>query len=339
MTSWYRTGTISVNNGSTTVTGSGTDFISGTAGGEGLLAPDGKVYEIVAVVSGVALTISPAYLGANALAQAYAIIPTQSYIRDLANQAAALVNDYATTNSNAFLLTVADKTPPVDTDKVAIRDVVTGTGRWLTFTNLKAFLKTYFDSVATTLTNKTLTAPAITSPTGIVKADVGLSNVDNTADSAKPVSTAQATANSAVASAAAADATAKAAGAVADAAVSATVVQLAYGLAAAVDLAALAQRRIDDVSAYKTQTGTCTVTQSASNEFTRTYASVAVTLPRAYLNANYQVVVECDSAAPFLGAEGQIQVQSRATNGFILAITGSATSASLRWKTIFPTAQ
>ena len=45
-----------------------------------------------------------------------------------------------------------------------------------------------------TLTNKTLTSPAITTPTGIVKGDVGLSNVDNTTDAAKPVSTAQQTA-------------------------------------------------------------------------------------------------------------------------------------------------
>lgn len=44
----------------------------------------------------------------------------------------------------------------------------------------------------------------------LAKADVGLSNVDNTADSAKPVSTAQASADSAVASAAASDATSKA---------------------------------------------------------------------------------------------------------------------------------
>ncbi len=36
-----------------------------------------------------------------------------------------------------------------------------------------------------TLTNKTLTAPVINSPTGIVKADVGLSNVDNTSDATK----------------------------------------------------------------------------------------------------------------------------------------------------------
>lgn len=36
-----------------------------------------------------------------------------------------------------------------------------------------------------TLTNKTLTSPVINSPTGIVKADVGLSNVDNTSDATK----------------------------------------------------------------------------------------------------------------------------------------------------------
>ena len=38
------------------------------------------------------------------------------------------------------------------------------------------------------------TSPNITTPTGIVKGDVGLGNVDNTADTAKPVSTAQQTA-------------------------------------------------------------------------------------------------------------------------------------------------
>ncbi len=36
-----------------------------------------------------------------------------------------------------------------------------------------------------TLTNKTLTSPAINSPTGLVKADVGLGNVDNTSDATK----------------------------------------------------------------------------------------------------------------------------------------------------------
>ena len=41
-----------------------------------------------------------------------------------------------------------------------------------------------------TLTNKTLQSPAISSPTGILKGDVGLGNVDNTSDLDKPVSTA-----------------------------------------------------------------------------------------------------------------------------------------------------
>jgi hypothetical protein len=41
-----------------------------------------------------------------------------------------------------------------------------------------------------TLTNKTLTSPSITTPTGIVKGDVGLGNVDNTADSVKVVASA-----------------------------------------------------------------------------------------------------------------------------------------------------
>ncbi len=40
-------------------------------------------------------------------------------------------------------------------------------------------------SGAQTLTNKTLTSPAITTPTGIVKGDVGLGNVDNTSDATK----------------------------------------------------------------------------------------------------------------------------------------------------------
>jgi hypothetical protein len=41
-----------------------------------------------------------------------------------------------------------------------------------------------------TLTNKTLTSPAITTPTGLVKGDVGLGNVDNTSDATKNSATA-----------------------------------------------------------------------------------------------------------------------------------------------------
>ena len=92
--SWYRASTISLTNGSTAVTGAATDFIANSAVGEGLLAPDGKVYEIAAIVSTTALTLGSAYLGSTASGQSYAIIPSQSYLRDLALQAATLVNDY-----------------------------------------------------------------------------------------------------------------------------------------------------------------------------------------------------------------------------------------------------
>ena len=44
------------------------------------------------------------------------------------------------------------------------------------------------------LTNKTINSPVINSPSGLVKADVGLSNLDNTSDLNKPISTATQTA-------------------------------------------------------------------------------------------------------------------------------------------------
>lgn len=92
--SHYRTGTISLTNGSLSVVGSGTDFISGAAVGECVSAPDGKIYEIASIQSATALTLGTVYLGSTSSGQAYSIVPTQSYLRDLALQAATLVNDY-----------------------------------------------------------------------------------------------------------------------------------------------------------------------------------------------------------------------------------------------------
>ena len=66
-----------------------------------------------------------------------------------------------------------------------------------TFTGTKAQFNTAmsdadFVTLAGTeeLTNKTLNSPIINQPTGLLKADVGLGNVDNTSDSSKPISTA-----------------------------------------------------------------------------------------------------------------------------------------------------
>ena len=85
----------------------------------------------------------------------------------------------------------------VDTVETAL---VAGTGLDKTYNDASGTITIDIDStVATlngtqTLTNKTLTSPVINTPTGIVKADVGLSNVDNTSDANKPVSTATAAA-------------------------------------------------------------------------------------------------------------------------------------------------
>ena len=91
---WYDVGTISVTNGSTTVTGSGTDFISGVQVGEGLYI-GGDLYEIGAIVSGTQLTLSDAYLGSTATGQDYKIIPTQSLVADLSSGVADLISDFA----------------------------------------------------------------------------------------------------------------------------------------------------------------------------------------------------------------------------------------------------
>jgi hypothetical protein len=93
---WYKVGTITVTNGSPTVTGSGTQWIANAQVGEALYAPDGRLYEITNIASDTSFTITPAYLGTTQSGQTYTIVPSQSYIRDLAAQAADLVNQYST---------------------------------------------------------------------------------------------------------------------------------------------------------------------------------------------------------------------------------------------------
>lgn len=116
-------------------------------------------------------------------------------------------------------------------------------------------------------------------------------------------------------------------------------VHLAYGLAGALDLAGQALKEAERNTSLRIQSGEVTVTQAASNGHTRTYATASVALPKAYRNSDYQITWEVIAAAPFLGCEGQVQIQSRATNGFVLAITGSATSATVRWKAFHPNAK
>lgn len=89
---WYQEGTISVTQNSSTVAGVSTRWVSNARVGEALVAPDGRIYEVTAIASDKALTISPAYKGATAAGQAYAIVPVQVYVKRLADQAARVLN-------------------------------------------------------------------------------------------------------------------------------------------------------------------------------------------------------------------------------------------------------
>ena len=91
---WYDTGTVSVTNGSTTVTGAGTNFVAGVQVGEGFSGPDGRIYEIQAVVSATALTLADPYLGSTQAGQDYKIVPTQSLVATLASQVSTLISDF-----------------------------------------------------------------------------------------------------------------------------------------------------------------------------------------------------------------------------------------------------
>lgn len=92
---WNRTGTVSVTNGSQIVNGVGTSWIANARVSEAFKGPDGQLYEIQAINSDVQMTLASPYLGGTGGGQGYVIVPTQGYMRDLATQAAALINQFA----------------------------------------------------------------------------------------------------------------------------------------------------------------------------------------------------------------------------------------------------
>lgn len=72
---WYKTGTVAVTNGSKTVNGTGTSFITiaGLSAGDAFTLDDSQFYEIEAVVSETELTLVKTYAGATQSGVAFAI--------------------------------------------------------------------------------------------------------------------------------------------------------------------------------------------------------------------------------------------------------------------------
>lgn len=81
---WYKSGTVAVTANSAVVTGTGTEFTANSKVGDAFLGPDGRWYEVTHASSATNLTIDPPYKGPTANGQAYAIVPVQGYVRDLA---------------------------------------------------------------------------------------------------------------------------------------------------------------------------------------------------------------------------------------------------------------
>ncbi|MFV3287063.1 hypothetical protein ACNFCI_23940, partial [Pseudomonas sp. NY15356] len=93
----YRTGTVAITAGQTTVTGTGTNFSANARVGDALLGPDGNWYEVTNIASTTVLSILPAYKGATVTGGTYAITPVQGYTKTLADKFNDIANTWGST--------------------------------------------------------------------------------------------------------------------------------------------------------------------------------------------------------------------------------------------------
>ncbi|WP_054915182.1 MULTISPECIES: hypothetical protein [Pseudomonas] len=91
---WYRTGTVAITSGSTTVTGTGTAFAANCRVGDEFKGPDGRGYEVVNVATDRVLSIAPAYQGPTVTAGTYSLVPIQGYPKDLTDRFKQIVESW-----------------------------------------------------------------------------------------------------------------------------------------------------------------------------------------------------------------------------------------------------
>ena len=93
---WQRSGTVAVQNGSTTVVGTNVDFAASSRNGDSFIGPDGATYEVSNVASATVISILPAYKGPTVSGAGYAIMPVQGYDKMLSDAFNTLVNQFGT---------------------------------------------------------------------------------------------------------------------------------------------------------------------------------------------------------------------------------------------------
>lgn len=94
---WYRTGTVAITAGQTTVTGTGTNFSANARVGDAFQGPDGRWYEVTNIASATVLSILPAYQGATVNGGAYGLAPMQGYVKESADRLRQFVDQLGAT--------------------------------------------------------------------------------------------------------------------------------------------------------------------------------------------------------------------------------------------------
>jgi hypothetical protein len=90
---WYKTGTVSVTNGATAVTATGTKFATNARVGDGFRGPDGEWYEVTNIASETTIGIYPAYQGVTVSGSTnYMIAPLQGYNKESADRLRAITD-------------------------------------------------------------------------------------------------------------------------------------------------------------------------------------------------------------------------------------------------------
>jgi len=109
---WYKTGTVSVTNGETSITGTGTNFATNARVGDGFRGPDGEWYEVTNIASETTLGIYPAFQGVTVSnSPNYMIAPLQGYNKESADRLRAITDSFTVVTS------VAGRTGDVVLDK------------------------------------------------------------------------------------------------------------------------------------------------------------------------------------------------------------------------------
>lgn len=110
MASWFSEGTVSVQNGSPTVTGVGTKF-SNCRSGDMFVGPDLGIYQVINPASDTSLAISPPYRGPAVGGAGYGIVPVNGYPKALADAVNQMVQQWGATLAGLGDVSTQDVVP------------------------------------------------------------------------------------------------------------------------------------------------------------------------------------------------------------------------------------